>query len=104
MTTQPAVGDPMVEYRDLYKAFDQPVLAGGELEVGVGRGETISVVGHSGTGKSVLLKTTIGLITPDHGDVVIEGESVFRGGRRGPGARPPQEGGGFFNSGRFRSL
>jgi len=79
MTTKPAVGDPMVEYRELYKAFDQPVLAGVELVVG--RGETISVVGHSGTGKSVLLKTTIGLITPDHGDVIIEGESVFRGGR-----------------------
>ena len=80
MTTHPAVGDPMVEYRDLYKAFDQPVLAGVDLVVG--RGETISVVGHSGTGKSVLLKTTIGLIIPDHGDVIIEGESVFRGGRR----------------------
>ena len=41
MTTKPAVGDPMVEYRELYKAFDQPVLAGVELVVG--RGETISV-------------------------------------------------------------
>ena len=79
MTATPAVGDPMVEYRDLWKAFDQPVLAGVDLTVG--RGETLSVVGHSGTGKSVLLKTTIGLITPDAGDVVIEGESVFYGGR-----------------------
>lgn len=69
----------MVEYRDLWKAFDQPVLAG--IELVVGRGETISVLGHSGTGKSVLLKTTIGLITPDRGDVVVEGLSVFHGGR-----------------------
>jgi phospholipid/cholesterol/gamma-HCH transport system ATP-binding protein len=71
----------MVEYRDLWKAFDQPVLAGVDLTVS--RGETISVMGHSGTGKSVLLKTTIGLITPDRGDVIVEGQSVFKGGRRG---------------------
>ena len=79
MTTEPAVGDPMVEYRDVWKAFDHPVLAGVTLTVG--RGETLSVVGHSGTGKSVLLKTTIGLIAPDQGDVVIDGQSVFSGGR-----------------------
>ena len=80
MTVTPAVGDPMVEYRVVWKAFDQPVLAGVNLVVG--RGETISVVGHSGTGKSVLLKTTIGLIVPDRGEVVVDGISVFRGGNR----------------------
>jgi len=80
MTLEPTTGDPMVEYRDVWKAFDQPVLAGVDLVVG--RGETISVVGHSGTGKSVLLKTTIGLIVPDRGEVVIEGINVFRGGAR----------------------
>ena len=80
MTLEPTTGEPMVEYRDVWKAFDQPVLAGVKLVVG--RGETISVVGHSGTGKSVLLKTTIGLIVPDRGDVVVEGISVFHGGRR----------------------
>jgi phospholipid/cholesterol/gamma-HCH transport system ATP-binding protein len=78
MTLEPTVGEPMVVYRDVWKAFDQPVLAG--VDLAVGRGETISVVGHSGTGKSVLLKTTIGLIVPDRGDVVVEGISVFRGG------------------------
>jgi phospholipid/cholesterol/gamma-HCH transport system ATP-binding protein len=80
MTLEPTVGDPMVVYRDVWKAFDQPVLAG--VDLSVGRGETISVVGHSGTGKSVLLKTTIGLIAPDRGDVVVEGISVFKGGRK----------------------
>ena len=71
---------PMVVFSDLHKSFDRPVLAGVELEVG--RGETISVVGHSGTGKSVLLKTTIGLIVPDHGDVVVDGDSVTRASRK----------------------
>jgi len=80
MTLEPTVGEPMVVYRDVWKAFDQPVLAG--VDLAVGRGETLSVVGHSGTGKSVLLKTTIGLIVPDRGDVVVEGISVFHGGRK----------------------
>lgn len=70
----------MVEYHSIYKSFDVPVLTG--VDLSVRRGETMSVVGHSGTGKSVLLKTTIGLITPDHGDVVVDGESVFRSDRR----------------------
>ena len=65
----------MVEYRNVYKAFDAPVLAGVNLSVQTG--ETMAIVGHSGTGKSVLLKTTIGLIVPDYGDVLIDGESVF---------------------------
>ncbi len=70
----------MVEYLDLFKTFDAPVLAGVNLTIATG--ETMSVVGHSGTGKSVLLKTTIGLIVPDFGDVRIDGESVFHSDRR----------------------
>jgi len=73
-------GDAMVEFQDVYKRFDHPVLAG--VDLAVARGETLSVVGHSGTGKSVLLKTTIGLILPDHGDVVVDGDSVARANRR----------------------
>ena len=67
----------MIEYRTVYKAFDAPVLAGVSLTVP--EGEKLAIVGPSGTGKSVLLKTTIGLIVPDRGDVVIDGESVFSG-------------------------
>jgi phospholipid/cholesterol/gamma-HCH transport system ATP-binding protein len=70
----------MVEYVQIYKSFDVPVLSGVNLRVDTG--ETLSIVGHSGTGKSVLLKTTIGLITPDYGDVLIDGESVFHSERR----------------------
>ena len=70
----------MVEYRGVYKAFDVPVLSGVNLRVE--RGESMAVVGHSGTGKSVMLKTTIGLITPDYGDVFVDGESVFHSDRR----------------------
>jgi phospholipid/cholesterol/gamma-HCH transport system ATP-binding protein len=65
----------MIEYRDVHKAFDVPVLSGVDLTVNTG--EKMSLVGPSGTGKSVLLKTTLGLIVPDRGDVVVDGESVY---------------------------
>jgi len=67
----------MIRYRQIYKAFDEPVLSGVDLTVH--EGEMFGLFGPSGTGKSVLLKTTIGLITPDRGDVFLRGESVFRG-------------------------
>ena len=69
----------MIEYRDIYKTFDAPVLAG--VSLNVPEGETLAIVGPSGTGKSVLLKTTIGLIVPDHGDVLLDGESVVYASR-----------------------
>lgn len=69
----------MIRYLDLWKAFDQPVLEGVDLTVA--EGEMFGIFGPSGTGKSVLLKTTIGLIDLDRGDVQVEGESVYGGGR-----------------------
>lgn len=70
-----------IAYEDVHKRFDTPVLSG--VSLSVMRGETISILGTSGTGKSVLLKTTIGLITPDRGDVKIDGESVYHSSRTG---------------------
>ena len=69
----------MIEYIDVHKAFDQPVLSGVSLTVETG--ETLSIVGPSGTGKSVLLKTTNGLLVPDRGDVRIDGRSVYHADR-----------------------
>jgi phospholipid/cholesterol/gamma-HCH transport system ATP-binding protein len=69
----------VIHYVNLHKRFDHPVLAGVDLRVGTG--EMFALFGPSGTGKSVLLKTTIGLITPDKGDVRIDGESVYFGGK-----------------------
>lgn len=69
----------MIQYRNLWKSFDHPVLTGVDLTVH--EGEMLGIFGPSGTGKSVLLKTTIGLIDLDRGDVEVEGESVYRGGR-----------------------
>lgn len=69
----------MIRYRNIHKAFDVPVLRGVDLEVE--SGEMFALFGPSGTGKSVLLKTTIALITPDLGDVELDGLSVHFGGR-----------------------
>ena len=69
----------MIEYRKVHKAFDHPVLTGVDLTVETG--EMFAIFGPSGTGKSVLLKTTIALIIPDRGDVRVNGESVHFGAR-----------------------
>lgn len=71
-------GEPIIRYQDIYKSFDVPVLSGVTLEVM--DGEMFALFGPSGTGKSVLLKTTLGLIEPDRGDVFVDGDSVFFGG------------------------
>jgi len=64
-----------IEVRDLHKSFGtQTVLNGIGLEVR--QGETLAVMGRSGTGKSVLLKLLIGLDTPDSGSVLVRGQDI----------------------------
>lgn len=65
----------MIEVRQLRRSFGpQPVLDGVDLHVD--RGEAIVIIGRSGGGKSVLLKHLIGLLHPESGDVLIDGESI----------------------------
>ena len=68
----------VITYRDIHKSFDAPVLSG--VDMTIETGEMFALFGPSGTGKSVLLKTTIGLMVPDRGDVEIDGLSVYDGG------------------------
>lgn len=65
----------MIVVRELRKAFGPVVVLDG-LDLRVERGETVAVVGRSGTGKSVLLKHLAGLLDPDAGEVRIEDEPV----------------------------
>jgi len=66
---------PMIELRNVYKSFNNhPVLKGVNLSVAAGEG--MVVIGGSGTGKSVILKHIIGLIRPDQGEVIIDGENL----------------------------
>ncbi|PYO92997.1 MAG: ABC transporter ATP-binding protein [Gemmatimonadetes bacterium] len=65
----------MIEFQNLYKAFDgKNVLQG--LSLKVRDGETVVVIGYSGTGKSVALKHIVGLLHPDAGDVIVDGQAV----------------------------
>jgi phospholipid/cholesterol/gamma-HCH transport system ATP-binding protein len=67
----------MIEFRNLYKRFgDLEVLRGVDLVVR--DGETLALLGPSGTGKSVLIKHAIGLLEPDAGDVIVDGVSIAR--------------------------
>ena len=64
---------PKIAIAGLAKAFGpKRVLAGLDLEVGAG--ESLVVIGGSGTGKSVLLKCILGLVEPDAGSIRIDGE------------------------------
>jgi phospholipid/cholesterol/gamma-HCH transport system ATP-binding protein len=66
---------PVVAVADLHKSFgSQKVLTG--INLAVRRGETLAVLGRSGTGKSVLLRLVIGLEIPDRGSVRIQGQDI----------------------------
>jgi len=65
----------VIELRNVWKAFGSiPVLRG--VSLSVERGETLTILGRSGVGKSVLLKLMIGLLKPDAGAVFLEGRDI----------------------------
>ena len=64
----------MIEVRDLYKSFAAPVLRG--INLTVPRGCLYGLVGPGAAGKSVLLKCLVGLVRPERGQVVIDGEDI----------------------------
>jgi phospholipid/cholesterol/gamma-HCH transport system ATP-binding protein len=66
---------PVIAVEDLHKSYGaQKVLNG--ISLTVRRGETLAVLGRSGTGKSVLLRLVIGLQKPDSGSVCIHGQDI----------------------------
>jgi phospholipid/cholesterol/gamma-HCH transport system ATP-binding protein len=66
---------PLIELRRLDKSFGRRALFA-DLSLSVTRGETMTILGASGSGKSVLLKTIIGLVDVDAGAVLIDGEDI----------------------------
>jgi phospholipid/cholesterol/gamma-HCH transport system ATP-binding protein len=65
----------MIELRDLTKSFGaNAVLRGVDLRVA--SGESMVVIGGSGTGKSILLKCILGLVRPDGGEILLDGQNV----------------------------
>jgi phospholipid/cholesterol/gamma-HCH transport system ATP-binding protein len=62
-------------YKGIEKAFDEKVIYRG-LNLAIEKGETITIIGGSGSGKSVLLKMMIGLIMPDRGEIVVDNTNI----------------------------
>ena len=67
-------GEDVIEVLNLAKSFDHPVLS--SISLKVKKGETVGVLGQSGTGKSVLLKLIAGFLKPDHGWIFFKGRDV----------------------------
>ncbi len=74
---------PKIELSEVHKAFGSNVVLDG-LSLAVAPGESVVVIGGSGTGKSVLLKCILGLLRPDKGSIKVDGEEIvgMRGGTR----------------------
>lgn len=66
---------PMIEIRELYKTFNKVQVLNG-LSLSVREGETKVVIGRSGAGKSVLLKSIMGIVRPEAGSIRIGGVEV----------------------------
>ncbi|MGD0938232.1 MAG: ABC transporter ATP-binding protein [Terracidiphilus sp.] len=66
---------PVVAVKDLRKTFGRHTVLNG-ISLTVDSGETLAILGRSGTGKSVLLRIIIGLETPDSGSVCIDGHDI----------------------------
>ena len=89
--TLPRPGEPIIEVRGLWSAF--PVPGGGQvvvhkdLDLTVYRGEVLTLVGGSGTGKTVLLRQMLGLNTPYKGSITVLGQPVSQLTRDGAATR-----------------
>jgi phospholipid/cholesterol/gamma-HCH transport system ATP-binding protein len=65
----------LIEFKDVYKSFNGLLVHNG-INLSVQEGEIMSLLGGSGSGKSVLLKELIGLTKPDKGDIIVMGKNV----------------------------
>jgi phospholipid/cholesterol/gamma-HCH transport system ATP-binding protein len=70
----------MISYRDVKKSFgSNHVLRGIDLDVA--KGESMVIIGGSGTGKSVMIKCVLGLLKPDGGEILVDGKPAGAGDR-----------------------
>lgn len=68
---------PKIEIRGLVKRFGRKTVLNG-IDLSVDAGESLVVIGGSGTGKSVMLKCILGLMHPDAGQILVDGEDIVR--------------------------
>lgn len=73
------MADALIQFRGVRKAFGQKVVYD-KLDLDIRRGRVLTLVGGSGAGKSVMLKMLIGILVPDRGSVVFDGNEVTKMG------------------------
>ncbi len=66
---------PKLELNKVYKAFNHNHVLNG-IDIEVAEGESLVVIGGSGTGKSVMIKSVLGIIKPDEGSIKIDGNEI----------------------------
>jgi ABC-type sugar transport system ATPase subunit len=71
----PVDAQPLLEVRDLHKAYPGVKALDG-VDIAVGRGECVAIVGKNGAGKSTLIKALAGAVSPDAGEILVDGEVV----------------------------
>jgi phospholipid/cholesterol/gamma-HCH transport system ATP-binding protein len=73
---------PKIELRDVKKRFGAKVVLDG-VDLSIGRGESVVIIGGSGTGKSVTIKSVLGILHPESGKIFVDGVETTRiGGRK----------------------
>ncbi|HUF04031.1 MAG TPA: ATP-binding cassette domain-containing protein [Aridibacter sp.] len=72
---QPTRALPAIEFRNVHLAFDDTVVLDG-ISFKVRKGETKIILGRSGSGKSTLIRLVLGLLKPDQGEILLEGEDI----------------------------
>ena len=70
----------MIKIKNLHKEFDNKKVLNG-VNLSIERGTSSVIIGGSGTGKSVLIKCILGLLTPDEGTISIDYEFIFEKGK-----------------------
>ena len=66
---------PAIEFRNVYLAFDDKVVLD-SVSFRVRKGETKIILGRSGSGKSTIIRLVLGLLKPDQGEILIDGEDI----------------------------
>ena len=71
------MSEVIVEFRGVYKAFGSKIIYE-DLNLTIHRGETLCIIGGSGTGKSVMMKMLVGLLRPDRGEIFAFGREISK--------------------------
>ncbi len=73
--------NPLIEFRNVTKRFDNRTILD-QINLKIYEGHVTTIIGKSGTGKSVLLKHIIGLLTPDEGHILFRGRPIGQMGKK----------------------